>query len=191
MPCHGQTGQGSDPWFSIYWANSLYSEPQLPHWPSRARMLPNRGVRRPSGSMVWCSVGAQWTQATKEKFFWGREKRKKKGWKDAFGVCQGLSGTGWWVEAGKGGSHLPAQSTNKDWEYKARHCAKCWGSKKEFLFISYTPSTSKENLKVTHNENHTCSKITKIESKIHGKETKKKRNQCYHHVPCSSMHSVI
>jgi hypothetical protein len=27
------------------------------------------------------------------------------------------------VEAGRGGSHLPAQSTNKGWEHKARHCA--------------------------------------------------------------------
>lgn len=53
----------------------------------------------------------------------------------------------WWVEVGRGGNHLPAPSTNQGREHKARHCAKRWGRKKEFLFIIYTPPTSKENFK--------------------------------------------
>lgn len=33
--------------------------------------------------------------------------------KDAFRVCQAQSGTGWWVEAGKGGSCLSASQQTR------------------------------------------------------------------------------
>lgn len=83
-------------------------------------MPPQRAVR--DHPAQWCVIQcvpsslsrpAELRPLRKEEFG-GREKRKKKGRKVAFGLCQGLSGTGLWVEAGKGESHLPAQSTNKD-----------------------------------------------------------------------------